>query len=309
MGHDITPDPIDTDNALAVPDNGDDLDADVVNAVFEPMANSLRAHRNALTAHIAWSGDFAVAPGGSLTSFTVTVGAIASLFAEDADGNFRQGAEVPTNLGVTNVEGAPGTLGAVARWWYAYAYNTTADIDGVAVVDYAISLTPPDATRRFKGSDPTRAFLGCFCTDTTGAPFPMRKAAGRCLYRRSGITSVLGAFGANGLGAVTAATVVGRTVLDLSSRIPPHARVALLQGKCSVLASGGSCTGALNLYTAADTTGVAVSIGAAAANSGENSVNSSLAEIEVTSAQLCAYSVTEANGAAVGVIDVLGWLE
>lgn len=304
MAHDLALDIIVPTAAISMPEDGDDLDAAVMEVIIQNLGDRSAATIAAVYSHIAWAETLAVAPGGSLTSFSVEVGAVHRLFGITATGTMRIGASGTATIGVSKVEGTPGTLGASARWWYVYAFLTTA-----GDVDYAISLTGPGAFGRTKDGDTTRVYLGCFPTDTTGAPFPVTRVGNRTLYRRSGVASVESPLGSNGLRAVDGATAVGRTVLDLTSRVPPHSRVALLYGQVLAVASGSSGVGALNLYTAADTTSIALVIETQAEGSGAKGVNGSHAEVELTSAQLCAYSVTQSSAAAVGDLDVLGWLE
>lgn len=290
--------------SISVPDNGDDLDAAAVETIVQLLGNKSVLHRTAFLGHIAWTERLSVAPGGSLTSFSINVGGILRVVGDDSNGVRRATGAAATTITQTKIEGGGGTLGASARWWYVYAFLTTA-----GDVDYAISLTGPGAFGRTKDGDTTRVYLGCFPTDTTGAPFPVTRVGNRTLYRRSGVASVESPLGSNGLRAVDGATAVGRTVLDLTSRVPPHSRVALLYGQVLAVASGSSGVGALNLYTAADTTSIALVIETQAEGSGAKGVNGSHAEVELTSAQLCAYSVTQSSAAAVGDLDVLGWLE
>lgn len=304
MAHNLSLVAEDALTTFSVPDNGDDLDAPELEAIVQLLGNKSVLHRTAFLGHIAWTERMSVAPGGSLTSFSINVGGILRVVGDDSNGVRRTTGAAATTITQTKIEGGGGTLGASARWWYVYAFLTiTGD------VDYAISLTGPGAYGRTKDGDTTRVYLGCFPTDTTGAPMPVTRVGNRVVYRRGGIASVEAALGSNGLRAVDGATAVARTVLDLSSRVPPHSRVALLYGQVLAVASGSSGVGALNLYTAADTTSIALVIETQAEGSGAKGVNGSHAEVELTSAQLCAYSVTQSSAAAVGDLDVMGWLE
>ena len=297
----VAEDPLTT---ISMPDNGDDLDAPVLEAIVQLLGNKSVLHRTAFLGHIAWTERMSVAPGGSLTSFSINVGGILRVVGDDSNGVRRATGAAATTITQTKIEGGGGTLGASARWWYVYAF-----LDTSGFVDYAISLTGPGAYGRVKDGDGTRVYLGCFPTDSTGAPMPVTRVGTRVLYRRGGISSVTSVLASDGLRAVDGATAVGRTVLDLSSRVPPHSRVAVLQGKCFSVATGSTGNGALNLYSAADTTSVALAIETRSDGSGVGTINSSLAELEVTSAQLCAYAVTQSTTVALGTIDVLGWLE
>lgn len=239
---DLTLDAIDDRSALSVPEDGDDLDALVVQEVFQRLGNRALAASTALTGQLIWSGDFAVRTGGTLTSFTLDVGSIAALYAADSGGTYRVGARAATTVTQADIEGGGGTLGAVARFWYVYAYLTTG-----GDVEYAISLTGPSEDRRFKGSDATRLYLGCFPTTAAGAPIPLRKTAGRVVYRRSALAS-------NELRVLSTSTSGGPTNLDLSALVPLHTRLATL----SLVAIGGDDDVTLSIFTDGDTSEAAL---------------------------------------------------
>lgn len=243
----LTAAPVYTTTQVIAPEDGDDLDAADSATALQLLANRVAFARFAVEGLLLWSGDFSVAPGGSLTSFSVTVGAILALVAADSASTLRVGTNAATTIGVSKVEGTPGTLGAQARWWYVYGFVKT---DGT--VDYAISLTPPDPTRRFKGGDPTRVYLGCFPTDTTGAPYPLRAMRGRYLYQRSAVTSVLSLTGANGLRVLSrSAAQSSFTAVDLTPVVPPHARVAMLE--LTAIGDNAPDTATLTVYSDTDT--------------------------------------------------------
>lgn len=220
MAHALTLTAIDDRTALTLPQDGDDLDAAVVEAYVQQLGDRSLAASTALVGSRLWSGLFGVRSGGSLTAFTLDVGAISALYLADSGGTYRVGDAVATTIGVSKVEGAPGTLGAVARWWYVYAFLTT-----LGVVDYAISLTGPSEDLRFKAGDATRAYLGCFRTTAAGTPLPGRKAAGRWVYRRSALAS-------NETRVLNASASAGPADLDLSALVPPHAVIASLALAC-----------------------------------------------------------------------------
>lgn len=280
---------------------------DPANGDLDRVDRDTRAFvRAALPGELLWRDELEVSPGGAHDAFDVVVGAIAHLVIADGTGELRAVSRAEATLGIGDVEDAPGTLGAAAAPWYVYALRTG------GALGFEISDVPPDAARVFRsdglGSDPTRRYLRTFITDTTGAPIPMRAVRGTCLFRRSAIGSVTGLFAADGLRALKDATVVGRTELNLSERLPPHARVALLQARV-VLGASGNGSGAVNLYSADDSTSVALSVTARAAVSGDTAEAASFAEVELTATQRCAYSVTQTTATAVGDIDLMGWRE
>lgn len=295
---------------ILVPEDGDDLDAAEIQTALQKLSRRVQHSRGAAWGTLAWTGTMAVS--GTAAAPVVVLGAIESCPLRDSSNVWRPYYTTgESTLGASNVEGG-GSLTA-DTWYYVYAWSDSA---APTAVKFQISTTPPtDAVltkvpRLWKrGQDANYRYLGCFRTNSAGNPFPMRAARGRYLYRRGAIATVGGAFGADGLGAVVGAGAVGLTSLDLSARVPPHSRMALLQGHVALLAGGGTGTGALNLYTAADSTSIALAVAARAEGAGAIDENSSAAEIELTDAQLCGYSVTQATATAVGDVDVLGFCE
>lgn len=270
------------------------------------LLNNRRYLRGATWGLLVWSGRFEVS--GTAAAPVVTLGAIESCVLRRASGAVRayyalRGA----TLGAAHLEGG-GSLTA-EDWYYVYAIN--AGTDEASTMTFEISATPPGASGVFKNDGLTELsrYLGCFPTNTAGHPVPLYCTRGRAIYRRSAIVGVGASLGSDGLGAVVGGGAIARTDLDLSSRIPPHARMALLQGHIALLAGAGTGFGALNLYSAADTSSIAVAIAARAEGLGAKAENSAAAEIELTSAQVCSYSVTQTLATAVGDLDVLGWQE
>lgn len=291
---------------------------------------------------LLWNGRLSVA--GSATVPVVTVGAIEACVLRRSSGAIRAffAAETATSgkawsnaigyaAGDHVVSGgtvwrALGTVasGAAApsagpSWaeglatddWY-YAYAISAGTDAASAMAFELSQTGPGDSVTFKNDlAPTelKRYLGCFRTDSTGKPFPVTAVRGRYRYRRSALAAAASVFGSDGLRAVDAHAAVGRTALDLAARIPPHARMALLSGTVLIGSAGAGGKGALNLYTAADTAEIALEIEAKAEGSGAIARNTSLAEVELTSAQLCGYSVTQSTATATGTVDVMGWEE
>jgi hypothetical protein len=270
--------------------------------VLQKIVDRILFARDAVVATLGWSGDFSVDPGGSASTFAVNVGAIGSVVLATSTGYVVRAATAAT-IGASKIAGG-GNLGADS-WYYVYAYESSGS------VDYEIATTAPSAARRTKTGDPTRRYLGCFRTDSTGAPFPLRAVHGRYLYRRSAISSVASALASDGLRALNDTGTHAAASLDLSSRLPPHARVALLNGEIVATSSGTSGVASLNLFAANDTTAVGHGITAnASAVSGDTSRNSSLADVETTSAQAIRYSVTNTGSVLVAyTLDVMGWCE
>lgn len=285
----LTADPVYTLDQVSAPEDGDDLDAAASLAALQLLTDRVAFARTALEASLLWSGDFAVDPSGSLTSFTVRVGSILALALADSASTLRVGAAGATTIGVSKIEGAPGTLGAVARCWYVYAFLTT-----LGAVDYEISLTAPDASRRIKGGDFTRAYLGCFRTTAAGAPLPGRKAAGRWVYRRSALAS-------NETRVLNVSSTGGPSDLDLSALVPPHARVVTL----ALQVTGGDNGVVLSIACNGDTSDLSLQARAPQSQTSPLVVG----DIEVDASQIVDRTFTLAGTTGTGQAFVHGFYE
>lgn len=187
-------------------------DGDAKNVATARNERDARAYfSDLLLGALDWTGDFGVRSGGALNAFTLDVGAIAAVAVRDADDVLWPHAYGGGTINQTKIEGGGGTLGAVERWWNVYAFRT-----GGGSLDFEISQTAPNATRRYKSTDNTRRFVGCFPTDGTGAPIALWTSMGRTVY----LAPQLNVFqNASLAGAAT-------EYVTLATRVPPHARLA-----------------------------------------------------------------------------------
>ena len=276
-------------------------------STWRDLLDALALEQVAVVNRLAWSGDFSVDPGGTHSAFVINIGAFYGLTLHDLAGEtflpyFSAGAAI----GASKIEGG-GNL-ANNGWYSVYAWSNA------GVLDYEISLAGPSASRvRKTGSTNAtlaRVYLGSFPTGTTGAPVPLQAVRGRYLYRRSAIASVDGAFAADGLAAVPFALgAVARTPMDLSARVPPHARRALLHGRADVTSSAGTAQTTLALYDMADTTSPSVEIAAAVAATGDTARVGAPAALQLTSAQVCGYAVIGTGDLHGAGVDLTGWEE
>lgn len=290
----------DTADAITAPEDGDDLDAAVIETDLQVLADRARYAHVALQNHIVWDGVFAVRPGGTLTSFTLDIGGI--YLAALAAGTVSQveQAVAATTITQTAIEGGGGTLGAQARWWYVYAFEGSG-------LEYEISLTAPGVGRRTKLGSATRVYLGCFPTDPNGSPYPLRKTAGRVVYRRSGVTAVTNSPASNGLRVLDRNTPqTSFTAIDLRPVVPPHSRVALL--RLTAIGDAAPDNATLALYTDTDNTTASPAAEAYTIDNHEVRLD---VEVEIAqAAQSVTYKLTRgAAGAINGYVDVLGFLE
>lgn len=225
-----------TADDATVPENGDDLDATVVEAALQVALNRAHYARGGLWGQHLAAERFGVSPGGTSTVFAVTVGAISSLCVRDATGTWRPYyVAAETTLTLAHVEGAPAALSNSA-WYYVYAYS-----DGTTTLKFLINTTAPDATGLWQsaGGDALRRYIGCFRTTSGGAPIAVTAYRGRYSYRVSDL-------GATALRVLTAGSDTSYTDVDLSALVPPHSRLveisAYLIPNTAVATTIGSAT-------------------------------------------------------------------
>lgn len=227
---------------------------------------------DALIATIGWGGDFSVDPGGSNSSFSVNIGAIGAVVLAGASSGYKVFSAAATTIGASKISGGSPLANDV--WYYVYAY------DNAGTLDYEISTTALNSSRRTKSGDPTRRYLGCFRTTSAGAPIPVRASRGKYVYRRSGLAS--GDFVAK------SGTDTSWTPVDLSGFIPPHARLASVE----LVAASGGTLGSAKLRTAGDTAGgvYAVNVNATALDTSHCTF-----DIETDSSRTLEYQNTHAS--------------
>jgi hypothetical protein len=109
-----------------------------------------------------------MAPGGSNSSFSLTIGAIQTIVLLNSGGAYHGYSANAATIGASKIEGG-GNL-ANSTWYYVYAY------DNAGTVDYLLSTTAPRASRQYRNSvDGSQyRYLGCFVTNPSGAPLPFR---------------------------------------------------------------------------------------------------------------------------------------
>lgn len=175
--------------------------------LWKKLYDSLRALRDALLFELLWSGDFAVS-GSAANNFTVTLGAISSVFVYDGT-NYVPLAYAGGTINQSSVFGGGGTLGAAADTWYVYVYSNA----GTAA--FEISQTAPGASKVFKDGDNTRRYLGCFLTNGSGVPLAVRACHGHYVYEAQAT-------------AASSLVATAATAVSLATLIPAHARIAKL---------------------------------------------------------------------------------
>jgi hypothetical protein len=208
---------------VPVADDGEDADAASIIQSFQPLADRTQFLRAGLPEYAIVGRRLVYAPGDG----TVRVGPI---------GGVVLGGKLLSKGTETNL----GSSGRVSNTWhYVYCYDSA----GTLTVEE--STTAPVDSLALKNGDATRAYLGCFVTDGSGVPVPMRYSDGECLYRFSAATLVK--FTAAAAGAVPGSW----TDVSLAALVPPHARKADLHIRYYGTSAPGATS--LDLRTKGDT--------------------------------------------------------
>lgn len=212
---------------VPVPNDGENANAASLLQAIQPLADRSQYLKNAIPELACLSRRSLYAPGdGTVRNDGLRVVLSGKLYTLAAG-----------NLGVTGL--------ASNTFYYVYVYVS----GGALVTEY--STTAPDDSLCFKTGDATRRYVGCFVTEGSGAPVPMRYSDGECLYRRSAVLGSPDKLGVLGTPTGTPWNTLSTwTDIPCSALVPPHARRARLRGRISN--SSGVTT--LEVRTKGDTT-------------------------------------------------------
>lgn len=240
MSTSITTTPEYTASEPSRPQDGDDAFFDGGVAPLWPILqlalNRTHFARGGVWGALRWNAKMAVS--GTAAAPVVVVGPIDS--AALADGNnvwrpyFTSG---ETTLGASHVEGG-GSL-STSTFYYVYAWSDSA---APANVKFQISTSPPTTngtptvrTGYKRGETKNFRYLGCFPTDGSGNPIPLRMVNG--IYRYD-FDSLSVSAPHRLLNAADSASPTW-TAVSAAAVVPPHCRNARLH---CVLATAGSTT-------------------------------------------------------------------
>lgn len=248
-------------------------------------------------AYLSWNGELSMVSGGANNNFTLTIGAINAVVLY-ASSTYKVFAYAGGTITQAEIQGGGGTLGSSAAWWYVYTYNNGGSID------FEISSTPPNASRTLKTGDATRVYLGCFRTNTSGAPMAFRAARGQYVYR-----SVQATLSGASVGSATTiiARPAGTTEVPL---VPPHGRIATLEVAVASSATAGD-NASITLYSNADSATPETALSATVAELDTTSYTARFRlDLELDSSQQLRYHFTQTGvGSPALTINVLGWKE
>ena len=268
--------------------DGDDGNATNFNRPLEPLLDARAFVRTLAPGLLLWRGLFAVDTGGSNSSFTVRFSPLEAVVLPDGSGTLFvfESTAAEVTIGASKIDGG-GNL-SNSTWYYVYAYRNAGSLD------YLISTTAPDVYLTFRNGAQTHRYLGCFVTNSTGAPIPMRAHKGRYLYRRSALAN-------NQTRALNTSTVAGSaTNVSLAGQVPPHSRVAMVQSQIT----NNSGASLLLLYTDGDTSDAALRH-----DNQDGLTSTRWAEIETSSSQVLDYTLSISAGTATATLHVAGFSE
>lgn len=212
--------------------------------ILEELVKRAELAKDGVWNHINWSRELSMAAGGSNSSFTLTIGAIASLILYNGT-RYKSFSYAGGTIGASKVSPA-GNL-ANSTVYYVYAY------DNAGTLDFQIATDVPNANLSTKNASSQYRYLGWFVTDSAGAPLPFfaRHGSYRFLFGAITDSSVHRALSAGNATSFTAVTV---------SCVPPHIRLVRMHaeflagaaGRAAYLRATGTST-FHKLYTAQST--------------------------------------------------------
>lgn len=215
MSHTITPVAQYDAAAITLPDDGDANTIESLDPAFQKLADRAQFGFSGVASRIQWAETITVDANGSSSSFAVHVGGIQMIVLARVDGTYRLASAIAATLTAAHLES--GTTLGNSEWRYIYAYDP-----GDGTVAYQLSTTAPTASLTFKSGAGgfVYRYLGCFRTSSAGAPLPQSTVGRLTVYSQPVV----------GGGAAVSATgpTSGFAALSLATRVPPHARVAIV---------------------------------------------------------------------------------
>jgi len=204
------------------PQDGDDAYMDAGAAPLMPVVQHLYdaagALRIAALGQMSGGDRLSVDPGGTSTVFTVRISRIVGLLSRQTGSTpiYATYTAGETSLDLTDVDGAPAAL-ANDTWYYVYAF-----CNGTATTQAYISTVAPEASLTWRtGAEGVDRYVGCFRTNGSGAPLPMRMHRGRYVYWTKQV--VASALSTAGVWATQ----------SLSARVPPHVEMVTINAQSS----------------------------------------------------------------------------
>lgn len=265
--------------------------------ILEELVKRAELAKDGVWNHINWSGELEMAAGGSNSSFTLTIGAIASLVLYNGT-RYKTFAYAGGTIGASKISGG-GNLANSTRY-YVYAY------DNAGSLDFQIATDGPNANRSTKNASSQYRYLGTFLTNSSGAPLPFRCVGGRYRYAITGMPSSINDVRAlNGTSSATSWTDV-----SLSSLVPSYARNIHLRAQ--VINADNAKTGRAQFRTKGHTSGSIDLDVAEMGGSGTANYNQLHFDLECDSNNAIQYQRADSAGTYADIdvfVWVLGWNE
>lgn len=272
-----------------------------MNAVLQMAFDRTLYARGSVWGLNSWSGEFGVDTGGSNTVFTVRVGIVLGMTLRDGNSVWRPYfTSAQATLDLTNVEFTPANL-SNSKWYYVYGWSDSA---APSSVKWQISTSPPTevaaptvVTGYKRGEVANYRYVGCFVTDSSGAPVPVTCRRGRYTYR----VSALAVAATRVLNAGTSTTYAA---VSCAALIPPHALIGAL--RMELISTTAVAANFGNIQTNGDAGADAFNLYVPAANAATAYRD---VEIQLDATQQVQYLVTAFNSAPTLSLYVTGWTE
>lgn len=220
MPHTLIETPEHSTADVELPDNGEANGIESIEATFQELLNRSGLAIAGVAGLMLGADEFAVEPGGSSSSFTITVGGVKGLVLPDDGGSSYKGYIYTGSPTINQTKLVGGGSLANSTWYYVFAFP-----DGAGGLDFEITTTAPRASRIHKSGSgfaaSSRRYLGCFPTDGSGNPLALRAVRGRYLFvEPDDIVS-----------SVHTANTSTYATANLATRVPPHSRHALVRAR------------------------------------------------------------------------------
>ena len=192
-------------NSILIPTNDDKpANAETVRSAFRALSDRTRQNQN----YISWRRIAASVRCEDGVNIHIEALSGCPIYDSVADQWFLfRGPTPDTDLTLT-----PGVV-AINTWFFLYAQQTA------GVLQFALSTTPPDRLLTSKNNDVVFRYVCTVRSDNVGAIIPFRYVNGHFCYE-----------GRQQVGGFTAPVSFADpvSIIDASSRVPPHARLVRL---------------------------------------------------------------------------------
>lgn len=208
-------------STFTVPDDGDAQGVASINGAFLQLTNAARAFALHAYTGLRSEGWMRCDPGGSNVTPRVFIGGVYSVVVQGEVCTFPE-----YEVLLSDVSGSPVALSNSTWYYVSLDLPNPLLAPGVVgrVARLVVSTTPPASRVLADGSE--SRYIGCFVTDSAGAPVPFYMVDGEYTY-----------LGSANCPLASSGHATATTDIVLTPAVPPHAKV--IRASC-VIAAGAS---------------------------------------------------------------------